>query len=216
MDSESTQPTQPAATPAAAEPAAAAQPATPSPPTPQSQPPAPPASPPWADRVAQATATAHAWLMRPRVRLSVTGVLLLLISVLLMANSVWTLPLVIAGSLMVVIAWIGHRLEGRFAVEWGHAGTELAFRATIKPPQQPHDGPLRVSPAPHELVGAHQASDIIEGEAHTVEIDVAQLKALIAAAESAEAPAAPNDVIPQDIRIRRAAQGAARTSDGPH
>jgi hypothetical protein len=172
-------------------------------------------SPPWADRLAQATATAHAWLMRPRVRLSVTGVLLLLIGVLLMANSVWTLPLVIAGSLMVVIAWIGHRLEGRFAVEWGHTGTQLAFRATIKPPQQPQDGPLRVSPASHELLGAREVSDIIEGEAHTVEIDVAELKALIAAAESAEASAAPNDMIPQDIRIRRAAQGA-RASDAPH
>jgi hypothetical protein len=159
-------------------------------------PPAIPASPPWADRLAEATATAHAWLMRPRVRLSVTGVLLLLIGVLLMANSVWTLPLVIAGSLMVVIAWIGHRLEGRFAVEWGHTGTQLAFRATIRAPQQSREGPLRISPASRELLGVRGVSDIIEGEAHTIEIDVAELKALIAAAESAENPAAPPPAAP--------------------
>jgi hypothetical protein len=154
--------------------------------------------------------------MRPRVRLSVTGMALLLVGVLLMANSVWTLPLVIGGSLMVVIAWIGHRLEGRFAVEWGHTGTELAFRATIKPPQQPYDRALRISPVSPELLAAPEVSDIIEGEAHTVEIDVAELKALIAAAESAEAPSAPNDAVLQEIRIRRAAQGAAHASDALH
>jgi hypothetical protein len=224
MDSESEQATAPPAVPAAAaQPSATATVGTePSAPT-AAQPPASaapdpptiPASPRWADRLAEATATAHAWLMRPRVRLSVTGVLLLLIGVLLMANSVWTLPLVIAGSLMVVIAWIGHRLEGRFAVEWGQTGTQLAFRATIKAPQQPREGPLRIPPVSPELVGGREVSDIIEGEAHTVEIDVAELKALIAAAENAEAPPGPNGTVPQDIRIRRAAQGVVRASDAP-
>jgi hypothetical protein len=208
MDSESGQPPAPASAPAAPQPPAPA-PAAP-------QPPGPAASPPWADRLAVAVAVAHAWLMRPRVRLSVTGVLLLLIGVLLMANSVWTLPLVIVGSLMVVIAWIGHRLEGRFAVEWGDTGTQLAFRATIKPPQHPQAGPLRIPPDRHELLRAGEPRDIIEGEAHTVEIDVAELKALIAAAESAEGPAGPTGAAPQDIRIRRAANGGARASDVAH
>jgi hypothetical protein len=198
MDSESAQPPEPAPAPAAP------------------QPPAPAASPPWADRLTVAVAAAHARLMRPRVRLSVTGVLLLLIGVVLMANSVWTLPLVIVGSLMVVIAWIGHRLEGRFAIEWGDTGTQLAFRATIKPPQHPQAGPPRIPPAWHELVRAAEPPDIIEGDAHTAEIDVAELKALIAAAESAEAPAAPTGTAPSDIRIRRAANGGARASDVAH
>jgi len=58
--------------------------------------------------------------------------LLLVIGALIISNSVWTLPLVIGGALMVAIAWIGHRLDGRLVVEWGEAGTELAFRATVK------------------------------------------------------------------------------------
>ena len=221
----------PPSAPAQSAAAAAAQPSAPAvaqaptgalPPAPAAAaltPPAIPASPPWADRLAQATATAHAWLMRPRVRLSVTGMLLLLIGVLLMANSVWTLPLVIAGSLMVVIAWIGHRLEGRFAVEWGHTGTQLAFRATIRAPQQSREHPLRISPASRELFGVPELSDIIEGEAHTVEIDVAELKALIAAAESAENPASPaptpGQAAPAPAARRLAAQDPGPAPDAP-
>ncbi|HEY5429740.1 MAG TPA: hypothetical protein VIK04_11530 [Solirubrobacteraceae bacterium] len=166
--------------------------------------PAPPVSPAWADRLATAAAAAHAWLLRPRVRLSVTGGLLLMIGVLLMANSVWTLPLVIAGALMVVIAWIGHRLEGRFAVQWGDAGTQLAFRATIKPAGHAPEGVrAAVAPVSHHLPAADELDDIIEGEAHTVEIDVTELRALIAAAESAEARSPATQAAVQDIRIRR-------------
>src|SRR5436305_1275401 len=90
------------------------------------------ASSPWPAR-AQATADAIGeWVTRPRVTLCIVGVVLAF-GGLLLTNSVWTLPLVIVGAVMVVVAWIGHRLEGRFAVEWGKAGTELAFRATVKP-----------------------------------------------------------------------------------
>src|SRR5438270_12038548 len=76
----------------------------------------------------------HEWVLRPRVRLTLIGVGLLLIGGLMLINSVWTLPLVIVGALMVAIAWVGHRLEGRFAVQWGESGTELAFRARIMAP----------------------------------------------------------------------------------
>src|SRR6202012_5278968 len=124
-----------------------------------------------------------AWLMRPRVRLTLTGVLLLLVGGLIANNTMWTLPLVIVGALMVAVAWIGHRLEGRFAVEWGEAGTQLAFNATIKAPHPdaPALGPAapaRHAPAPPaQLAGT--ADDVIDGEAHTVEINVSELKALI-------------------------------------
>ena len=93
------------------------------------------------DSLTSAAASFHAWLMRPRVRLTLTGVVLLLIGVLIATNTVWTLPLVIVGALMVAVAWIGHRLEGRFAVEWGEAGTQLAFNATIKAPQPTSEMP---------------------------------------------------------------------------
>jgi hypothetical protein len=163
--------------------------------------------------------------MRPRVRLTVSGALLLLIGALVASNSVWTLPLVIIGALMVAVAWIGHRLEGRFAVEWGDAGTQLAFNATIKAPQPTTESPALTAAAPavpaSSSVPALQAAndDVIEGEAHTVEINVAELKALIAAAEAAEAagatgsqaatPASGTEAAVRDIRIRRVADDPA-------
>jgi hypothetical protein len=183
-----------------------------------------------------------AWLMRPRVRLTLTGVLLLLVGGLIAPNTVWTLPLVIVGALMVAVAWIGHRLEGRFAVEWGEAGTQLAFNTTIKAPQPAPDAPALSAaaparpdvspprPRPVPLTEPTRAlDDVIEGEAHTVEINVRELKALIAAAEAAgavEAPAPPRDpgaagATPEptttreadvrDIRIRRLADDGAPT-----
>lgn len=167
------------------------------------------------DWLTSTTSSFHAWLLRPRVRLTLTGALLLLVGGLITTNTVWTLPLVIVGALMVAVAWIGHRLEGRFAVEWGETGTELAFKATIKAAQPTSDMPAlaAASPAgspfarPAEL--ARTADDVIEGEAHTVEINVSELKALIAAAEAAEAAEGTGV---RDIRIRRLADEADRTT----
>ena len=150
--------------------------------------------------------------MRPRVRLSVIGVTLLLVGGLIMANSVWTLPLVVAGALMVAVAWIGRRLEGRFAVEWGERGTQLAFNATIKaPPPAPDVAALDQAAEAGSAPPAEPATgpaDVIEGEAHTVEINVGELKALIAAAEATDVPP---DPIVRDIRVRRLADDGDRT-----
>jgi hypothetical protein len=183
---------------------------------------APSSGPHWTELLTTSVSSLHAWLLRPRVRLTLTGALLLLVGGLIATNTVWTLPLVIVGALMVAVAWIGHRLEGRFAVEWGEAGTQLAFNATIKAPQPTSDMPAL---APASSAGAkparpvelpRTADDVIEGEAHTVEINVAELKALIAAAEAAEAaePAeaagAPAAAV-RDIRIRRLVDEADRT-----
>jgi hypothetical protein len=170
----------------------------------------------WPARLTAAIASSSEWVTRPRVRLALTGAILLLIGALLTTNSVWTLPLVIVGALMVVIAWIGHRLEGRFAIEWGQAGTQLAFRATVKTARPAEEAPLRGSSGSTKLATTHEldleAAQIIDGEAHTVEIDVAELKALIAAVETTEADAAPHAPA-QDIRIRRVARDATRSSD---
>jgi hypothetical protein len=166
-----------------------------------------PPSPVW-PAISATGASFHAWLLRPRVRLTVTGVMLLLVGGLIATNSVWTLPLVIVGALMVAVAWIGHRLEGRFAVEWGETGTRLAFDATIKAPRPTADA---VPGSPPQLSGS--APEVIEGEAHTVEINVSELKALIAAAEAAEAadPTGTPDGSVRDIRIRRLTDEGART-----
>lgn len=166
----------------------------------------------WPARVTAAIASSLEWVTRPRVRLGLTGAILLLIGALLTTNSVLTLPLVIVGAGMIVIAWIGHRLEGRFAIEWGQAGTQLAFRATVKAARPAEEAPLRGSSDSTKLARTHEldleAAQIIDGEAHTVEIDLAELKALIAAVETTEAEAAPYAAA-QDIRIRRVARDGA-------
>jgi hypothetical protein len=173
-----------------------------------------PAGPEWPERLGTLASSFHAWLMRPRVRLSVIGVTLLLVGGLIMTNAVWTLPLVVAGVLMVAVAWIGRRLEGRFAVEWGEGGTRLAFNATIKAPPPPAEAPAPVADAraldsaPHAEIQTAD-DDVIEGEAHTVEINVTELEALIAAAE------APREPTVRDIRIRRLADEAGRTPRPP-
>jgi len=140
------------------------------------------------DQVVAAAGAFAEWLARPRVRVTVIGALLLLIGGLIMTNSVWTLPLVLVGALMVVIAWIGRRLDGRFAVDWGETGTQLEFRAEIRAARL-CPAPVRPGRTPSPAIG-HEAeaarSDIVDGEAHTVEIDVADLRALIAAAQDAE------------------------------
>jgi hypothetical protein len=131
----------------------------------------------------------YEWVSQPRVRLALVGVLLLLIGGLVMASSVWTLPFVVVGALMVVVAWIGRRLDGRFAIEWGEAGTQFEFRARIRAPQP--TPPLLAAPSsaadPPPRRDESERDAVIDGQAHTVEIEVAELEALIAAVETGKA-----------------------------
>jgi hypothetical protein len=131
---------------------AAANPTATPPPTPAASPAATKTPPTWPRGMLAAAAAFYEWLGRPRVRLAGTGVLLLFVGGLVLTNSVWTLPLVLIGSVMVVIAWIGPRLDGRFAVEWGHAGTQLAFRAKIRAAEPHRSHLLQSSSTSHELV----------------------------------------------------------------
>jgi hypothetical protein len=147
-------------------------------------------SSPWAAWLSTVASCFSELLARPRLRLIVTGAILLLIGGLLVPNSVWTLPVVIIGALMVAIGWVGGRLDGRFAVEWGQSGTQLEFRARIAAP--PHERPLLPRPSSrpraHEGIAGPTPQDpeIIEATAHTVELDLAELEALIVAAETPE------------------------------
>lgn len=119
------------------------------------------------------------------------GIILLVVAVFGIVSSVWTLPLVIVGAVMVLVAWIGVRLDGRFAIEWGETGTRVEFRAQIKapPPARSAIAPASVGAPAVRVPTLAQISDpdVIDGEGHTVEIDVAELKALIASAEAREA-----------------------------
>ncbi len=50
---------------------------------------------------------------------------------MLVPNSVWTLPLVIVGALMVLVAWIGSRLAGHVLVKWGETGARVDLHAEV-------------------------------------------------------------------------------------
>jgi hypothetical protein len=168
------------------------------------------------DELSAVVSSIHAWLLRPRVRLIVTGAMLLLLDGLFLTNSVWTLPLVIVAALMVVIGWVGGRLDGRFTVEWGKTGTQLEFRARIAapPPARASLPPAASLPrAPDMPQPTRQDAGIIEGEAHTVEIDLAELEALIAAAETAGAQGASTDARTRAVHRLHAARGVERSSD---
>lgn len=151
----------------------------------------------WHDRLSEIGGWLGGQLRSPRTRLFLAGVILLLVGALWITSSAWTLPLIVIGIVMVVIAWVGSRLDGRIAVEWGEGGTQLEFRAEIKAPA-PVAKPLRLSPItpaqPPQMPTPQRPTledgNVIEGEGHTVEIDVAELRSLIAAAEAKEASAA--------------------------
>ena len=139
---------------------------------------------PWQDHIGAAMSRLGTALSRPPVRLAATGVLLLLIAIVLVPSEVWTLPLVIVGALMVLIAWIGSRLRGHILVEWGETGAQVDFRAEVASARHRH---AMTHPPRRPVIAAVPERDeagVIEGEAHTVEIDLGELKALIAAAES--------------------------------
>jgi hypothetical protein len=163
-------------------------------------PPPPPPSPPQGQpsQLAAASKVAGRQLLRPRVRVALVGVAAILAAWWFVDGSLGTI-LTIAGIVALAVAWLGSRMEGRFAVEWGASGTRVEFDAGLTPapdpvaaaPAKPALNPARASaPAPKPLSAVPPpppaAATVIEGEAQTVEIDVAELKALIAAAEQAE------------------------------
>ena len=139
---------------------------------------------PWLDRIGAAMSRLGTELSRPPVRLAATGVLLLVIALVLVPSSVWTLPLVIVGALMVLIAWIGSRLHGHVRVEWGETGAQVHFHAQVASAGARQGRPGAERRPAIAAVPEPGNAGIIDGEAHTVEINLGELKALIAAAEA--------------------------------
>lgn len=147
----------------------------------------------WQRRLEAAGLALVRWLVRPRVRLTLLGALLVVLAVFAVSSSLWSLVLGVVGAVMIVTAWLGHRLDGQFGVSWGSGGTDFTFRFHVAPAHQAeHRHALPAGSAPEVAAPAITVADAdtVDGEAHTVEIDVGELKALIAAAEAAEAAAA--------------------------
>ncbi len=106
---------------------------------------------PWLDYIGVALSRAGTALSRPPVRLAATGVLLLLVAILFLSSSVWTLPLIIVGVLMVLVAWVGSRLRGHILLEWGETGAQLDFHAEVASARQRQ---TRVSGQPRPVIAA--------------------------------------------------------------
>jgi hypothetical protein len=159
-----------------------------------------PSTPPFEalERVGRWTA---ALLSRPRAKTLIIGAALILVGAIIVTHSAWTLPLVLVGIIMVIVAWMGSRFEGRLVVEWSEAGAGFELRARVKPASVT-GAPLALS-APHRggagaatsiatdaaaasaldaakaTVEAVEAVETIEGTAHTEEIDAIELRRLV-------------------------------------
>jgi hypothetical protein len=151
-----------------------------------------------------------ALLARPRARTIIVGAGLIALGLFVVTRSVWTFPILIVGIVMVVVAWVGSRLEGRFVIEWSEAGAGFEMRARFRAaPESPAalpapavtaDSPGGVSASTTTATKAAGADasgaaspeadgveepQTIDGEAHTIEINLAELRALVRAAEAA-------------------------------
>lgn len=142
--------------------------------------------PRWGDRLASAATWITRRLSQPRVKLGTAGLVLLLLGMFVVTGSAWTAPVLVVGAAMLVVAWIGSRIDGRMLVEWGQQGTGIELQAHVRPAPALPAAPL-AAPAPVAVAAVPTDAEIVEGEAHTIEIDVAELKSLIAAAEAADA-----------------------------
>jgi hypothetical protein len=149
-----------------------------------SGPPAEPRPSQWPARRAAFGRASQRALSHARVRLTLLGLLLILLAAVVVTDSAWTAPLIVVGVLTLVVAWFGSRLDGRLVLEWGKSGATFELRAEVNPPEHPTQRVPSLAVA-RRLGTVPDDAEVIEGSAHTVEIDVAELKALIALAEAA-------------------------------
>lgn len=139
---------------------------------------------PWPARGAAAARGTQRAFARPRVQLTVLGSALLLLAAFVVTGSAWTAPLAVAGILALVVAWFGSRLDGRLMLEWGESGVTFELKTDINAPERPRQRVESLA-IPRRLDAVSGDAIVVEGTGATVEIDIAELKALIALAEAA-------------------------------
>jgi hypothetical protein len=139
---------------------------------------------PWSARTAATAGAAQRAFSRSKVRLTLLGGVLLLLAAFVVTGSAWTAPLAIVGILTLIVAWFGSRLDGRLVLEWGDSGAIFEFKANINAPEHPKQRVQSLSIA-RPLTPVSDDAALIETTGTTVEIDIAELKALIARAEAA-------------------------------
>ena len=124
---------------------------------------------------------------RRGLRLTLAGLALLVLAVYLGGGSALTVPLFIVGGMLIAGGLLGPRLSGRLVVEWGPQGTTIDFHTDVASAPQVEAAPPP-APALERPAGPPQ---VLEGRGETIEIEVAQLEALMTSARpEAEPPAA--------------------------
>ena len=123
---------------------------------------------------------------RRGLRVGALGAALIVVAALLGADSALTIPLIIVGSSMAVIGSLGPRLSGRIEMDWGASGMSLDLKAEIAPPGTTAvaDSGGLVGVVPELQGGRNAEAEVIESTGETIEIEVAELEALMEAAEA--------------------------------
>lgn len=174
-------------------------------------PPPTPTGPPLAERAARkagqgieqgARAAWRGLAERRGLRVALAGAVVLLVALRLGTDSALSVPLLIVGLVMVTVGAMGPRLRGRFSLEFGPDGTSIEVQTHIAAPGKTAApvpalpvAPERprialVHPAPAAPVAAEPSPEqepapadavVVEGHGETIEMDVEQLRALLAA-----------------------------------
>jgi hypothetical protein len=115
---------------------------------------------------------------RRGLRATLVGLALLLFALYLGGGSALTVPLFIVGGILIAAGVLGPRLSGRLVVEWGPQGTMIDFHTDVAsaPSAEPAQAAIADRPA--------ATPQVIEARGETIEIEVAQLEALVAGARA--------------------------------
>ena len=160
------------------------------------------------ERVARRTGRG---LSQPRVRTVVIGAALIIVGALIVGHSFWTFPLIAVGVVLILVAWVGSRLEGRLLIEWGDSGAGVEMSARVKSAAARTDATVALPSS--EGSGVSGAGEVIDGEAHTMELNPAELRAILAAVDAQAA--ARDGQATQDGQPARDGQPAPAAAAGP-
>lgn len=138
---------------------------------------------------------------RRGLRTVLVGVILTLLALQLGSDSALALPLLIVGIVMLIVGAMGPRLRGHVGLDFGPEGTAFTMHTHVAPPGRKlaaapvADSELparpRIALVPTAVAAAQPVvpeaepadADVVESSGETVEIDVAQLRALLEAEE---------------------------------
>ncbi|WP_354700001.1 hypothetical protein DSM112329_00259 [Paraconexibacter sp. AEG42_29] len=150
---------------------------------------------------------------RRGLRTVLLGLLITLLGLHLGSGSALSVPLIVLGVGMLIVGAMGPRLRGHVGLDFGPEGTAITMHTHIAPPgrrlaaepgeasviqlpPRPHISLVPTTPrkqatdpaqSPPEAVGSVEPADadVVESTGETVEIDVAQLRKLLADADRA-------------------------------